>query len=285
MTSVYSDYTKLSSYLEGQQFGPKSSVPTPSMNYPILPKYNVSYGLNTLTHDSDPYTGYYNIESGYGQNPTSCTGFMVGSCPSNAYVQPFTPPILKERFQMATKDPKELAAKLKDLKLIMFTQDGCKFCKDALDDLNLKKMCPNVKILNLKNKANLKLFKDYNGMAVPMFVSEKTKQTFTGKPSSLELLVDKLGGDNGKDIKSAVKDLDVHVLVSDRCGYCKKLKNMLDANGVSEVITFYKDSDPSANQVFGRFSFDGVPFILSKKTGKHITGAPQSLQQILASLY
>lgn len=298
MTSLYSDYTKLSNYLEGQQFGPKSSVPLPDMNYPILPQYKVYYGVNTLTHDSTPYTGYYNIESGYGNQQTSCTGFMVGSCPSNQYIQPFTPPVpsSNEGFEYGASSGLSadgLKKELKNLKLIMFTQDGCKFCTDVLKDLQLKKVCPNIKILNLKDKANLKLFQMYGGQAVPFFVSETTKRTFTGHPKTLAALHAHLKGASsppsptggGGDLKSRLKELDVHILVSDRCGYCRRLRSMLDSNGVSDVVRVYRDNDPEAVYVFGQFRYDGVPFIVSTKTGKHITGAPQSISQLLQSLY
>ena len=300
MTSLYSDYTKLSSYLAGQQFGPKSTVPLPDMNYPILPQYKVYYGVNTLIHDSTPYTGYYNIESGYGNQQTSCTQFMVGSCPSNQYVQPFTPPTppqpqslaSKEGFQLdSTMSLDDLRAELKKLKLIMFTQDGCKFCTDVLKDLHLKKACPNIKILNLKDKANLKLFQMYGGRAVPFFVSETTKKTFTGHPKNLNTLYAHLkaavaqNGTPANDLKARIKELDVHILVSDRCGYCRRLRSMLDANGLTDVVRVYRDNDPEASYVFGQFRYDGVPFIVSTKTGKHITGAPQSVAQLLQSLY
>lgn len=295
MTSLYSDYTKLSSYLQGQQFGPKSTVPLPDMSYPILPQYKVYYGVNTLTHDSTPYTGYYNIESGYGNQQTSCTTFNVGSCPSNQYVQPFTPPPpapkpSNEGFEYDRMNMDDLRKELKNLKVVMFTQDGCKFCADVLKDLQLKKMCPNIKILNLKDKANLKLFQMYGGRAVPFFVSETSKRTFTGHPKNLSTLYAHLkhvdaAAAPANDIKTRIKDMDIHILVSDRCGYCRRLRSMLDANGLTDVVRIYRDNDPEAAYVFGQFQYDGVPFIVSTKTGKHITGAPQSVGQLLQSLY
>jgi len=281
MTSLYSDYTQLASYLEGQQFGPKPSVPEPSMSYPLLPQYQVQYGLNSLTHDSNPYTGYYNIESGYGNN--KCTTFMVGSCPSNQYIQPFAPPQPPvESFEYNDKD---LTTELKKLKIIMFTQDGCKFCKDVVTDLDLKKKCPNLKILNLKDKSNMKLFQMYGGNAVPFFVSTETKKTFTGHPKSLSVLLKHLSEIPKDDLKSVIKDMDIHVLVSDRCGYCRRLTNLINSNGLTDVVRVYRQDDPNVAYVFGKYRYDGVPFIVSMKTGKNITGAPQTISQLLNALY
>jgi hypothetical protein len=46
----------------------------------------------------------------------------------------------------------------------------------------------------------------------------------------------------------------------------------------------YWTSDPSAKDVFGKLTIDGVPVIYSATTGKHIVGAPASLSQIIQSL-
>lgn len=296
MTSLYSDYTSLSNYLEGQQFGPKPSVPTPDMAYPILPEKRVNYGYQALTHDSFPYTGYYNIESGYGKQ-NKCDSFMFGSCPSNTYVRPYappappTPPQSREGFQLGGPMPANGSVKnqLKDLQIIMFTQDKCKYCTDAVKDLELKKNCPNLKIMNLKDKKNVDLFMTYGGQGVPFFVSEKTRMTFTGHPKTMSNLLQSLEGSQApapptNDIRAMIKDLDVKLLLSRNCGYCKKLKNLLEQNNVQDVVVMFWDNDPQARDVFGGMNIDGVPVIYSAKTGKHIMGAPGSLAQIISEL-
>jgi glutaredoxin len=277
MTSVYSEYTKLSSYLKGQQFGPKSTVPVPDMGYPILPLQQVNYGFNTLTHDSDN-VGYYNIESGYGQ-PKQCTSFAMGQCPSNNLIGPYGPaPVSSSRgrvvegFQLDSSSPS----------LIMFVQDNCKHCKDVLKDLALQKAFPDMTILNLKDGDNMKSFVAYGGQGVPFFVSPISKKSFTGKPKSIEHL--KLALQLMKQPVDTIRDLDIKILLSKRCGYCTRLKNMLEQNGVLHKVTLMYDNDPNVPQVFGSFKINGVPFIYSAKTKKTISGAPASLQQMIQGL-
>lgn len=294
MTSLYSDYTNLGNYLEGQQFGPKSSVPTPDMAYPILPENRVNYGYRVLTHDSSPYTGYYNIESGYGKQGT-CTTFNYGSCPSNAYVRPYapappSPPTpSNEGFQYGGKaDNGTLRTHLKNLDVVMFTQDNCKYCNEALKDLDLRKNCPNLKVLNIKDKKNLDLFLGYGGQGVPFFVSKKTGKSFTGHPQTLSTLMNSLEMSSipstTNDVRAILKGLDVKLLLDRRCGYCKRLKNLLEQNGVTDVVVMYWSEDPSAKDIFGHLTIDGVPVIYSVKTGKHIVGAPTTMDQLIRAL-
>lgn len=291
MTSLYNDYTTLSTYLEGQQFGPKSAVPTPDMAYPILPENRVNYGYRTLTHDATPYTGYYNIEAGYGSGQ-KCTTFNVGACPSNAFVRPYAPapqppsPPSVEGFEMG--NGKDVQSKLKDLQLVMYTQDNCKYCTDVMKDLNLRKACPNLKVKNLKDKKNLQEFLGYGGQGVPFFASVRTGRTFTGHPRNLETLVSSLNmsatPSSTDDVRAQLKGLDVKVLMDRRCGYCKRLRSMLEQNGVSDVVVLYWNSDPEAQDVFGHLSTDGVPVVFSQRTGKYIVGAPASVAQMIQAL-
>lgn len=308
MASIYNDYSKLSTYLDGQQFGPKSAVPVPDMAYPILPESRVNYGYSALTHDSTPYTGYYSIDSGYGKKEACGPVFMYGACPSNAFVRPYiqpptppTPPTptppkpsnegfqLKQRNNVVVAPPSvDVKPQLKDLKLVMFTQDGCKYCSDVMKDLNLKKNCPSMEILNLKDKRNVQLFQGYGGQGVPFFVSKATNKSFTGHPRTVTTLVDALS--NGvpppqpRDIQSVMKQLNIKLLLSKQCGYSKRLKNMLEQNGVSDTVVMYWDNDPSAQDVFGSLAIDGVPVIYSVTTGKHVVGAPPTLHQLIDSL-
>lgn len=281
MTSVYSEYTKLSSYLQGQQFGPKSSVPVPDQGYPILPLNQVNYGFNALTHDSNG-VGYYNIESGYGQ-PKQCTSFMVGSCPSNNVIQPYGP-----------KGPYGKSSSVEGFQyedsadVIMFVQDNCKHCKDVLKQLPLKKVIPSLIVLDLKDPKNMQKFVSYGGQGVPFFVAPQTKKTFTGKPKTAEgltlaLQLNKASTASGRTI-DPIKDLDIKVLLSKRCGYCTKLKNLLEQSGEIRKVTIMYDNDPNVPQVFGGFKVSGVPFIYSGKTKKHISGAPSTIQQLIQAL-
>ena len=285
MTSVYSEYTKLSSYLQGQQFGPKSPVPVPDMGYPILPLQQVNYGFSTLTHDSDN-VGYYNIETGYGQ-PKQCTSFMVGQCPSNNIVQPYGPPPrpygsrlsrVVEGFELESSSPD----------LILFVQDNCKHCKDVLKELPLKKEFLGATILDLKDPNNMKSFVSYGGSGVPFFVSPITKKTFTGKPKSIEhlkLALQVKSNDSFRQPTSdPIRDLDIKILLSKRCGYCTRLKNMLEQSGAINKVTIMYDNDPNVPHVFGSYKIDGVPFIFSAKTKKTISGAPNSIQQLVQAL-
>jgi glutaredoxin len=280
MTSVYSEYTKLSSYLKGQQFGPKSDVPVPDMGYPILPLQQVNYGFNTLTHDSDN-VGYYNIESGYGQ-PKQCTSFAIGQCPSNNLIQPYGPSTTTTRSGRVVEGFQLESASSPTI--IMFVQDNCKYCKDVLKDLPLQKTFPGMSILNLKDGNNMKTFVSYGGQGVPFFVSPVSKKSFTGKPKSIENLKMALQLGSEKPATDIIRDLDIKILLSKRCGYCTRLKNMLEQSGAINKVTLMYDNDPNVPQVFGSFKVSGVPFIFSAKTKKTISGAPATMQQLIQGL-
>ena len=86
--SPYSEYTHLSSYYKGSQFGPKLPASVPSNAYPTILKQGNEHGYEALTHDTDG-NSYYNVEKAYG---TSCQPkYYVAKCPENKFIRPFVP--------------------------------------------------------------------------------------------------------------------------------------------------------------------------------------------------
>lgn len=287
-SSAYNEYTKLSSYLKDQQFGPKSSVPVPNMAFSIIPQYHTNYGFNTLTHDNNN-VGYYNIETGYGQK---CETFNIASCPSNVPMRPFILPkpepspspsiyssILRENYGSHS-------SAIKALDIHVFTQDNCHYCTEVKKMIQLHQL--PIQVHDLKDPKNLQLFKKYNGQGVPFFVSTKTHKTHTGLPSNVSVLVAKLSSDNspssGNTLRDQIKDLNIILLLSHSCGYCRQLVNLMKSNNANDVVTMYYQDNPEFKKLSEKYRITGYPFIVSLKTGKTITGAPRSIDQLLRSL-
>ena len=296
MTSVNSDYTTLSSYLQGQQFGPKTLFSDTNMSYPILPQYHVNYGYNALTHDGDNGK-YYTINNGYTCGAGQSTTFMVGSCPTNSFVKDVPPPPQNfaeyeitntyEGFNSRPGMYQNIRDRVNKLNIIMFTKDGCFHCRQAMKNLDLQRW--NIKTLNVANPANLRLFREWKGKGVPYFVSLTTRKTHTGNPQTISNLLSKLDGPTHRENfetspVDALRNLDVNVLLSKTCGHCKTFRNLLEKENASNAVKIYYNNDPEANAVFSKYSFNGVPFMFSAKTGKYITGAPNSISQLVQSL-
>jgi glutaredoxin len=136
----------------------------------------------------------------------------------------------------------------------------------------------------LKDPNNMKIFTSYGGQGVPFFVSTITKKTFTGKPRNIQQLKSALTLDTKSSSNDPIRDLDIKILLSQRCGYCKRLKNLLEQSGVINKVTIMYDNDPNVQSVFGGYKINGVPFIFSAKTKKHISGAPSSIEQLIHNL-
>ena len=204
-------------------------------------------------------SNYYDITSSYGRRP-------------NQKISSF----ITENF---SHDDRNL---LQDLGIVLFKQDSCSACNSVIRTLDLQN---KIQILDLKNPQNMKQFVALKGQAVPFFFSQKTGKTFTGHPKTINNLINILGTrENFGGGNPSLKDLDVRILLSQSCGYCKKLKGMLEQNNLTNSVKIYYNDDSEVSSVFGKFKIDGVPFMYSTKTGKKITGCPNSIENMIQSL-
>jgi glutaredoxin len=318
VTSIYNDYTKLSSYLKGQQFGPKDDIPPPNMAFPIIPQYHVNYGIDTLSHGYNG-VGYYTIETGYGKKNQETT-FNVSSCPTNRPLQPFKPvsmspspmtppmmppsrpPPMPSRQPSIPPYPRPVTPSvenfqhnnmsLKNLDVHLFVQDGCKFCVTAKQFIKQNNLDHQIMIHDLKDPKNLALFKSLNGRGIPFFVSMKTHKTFSGVPKSLHDLLQKLSSSpspsssspSSNNLFDMIKNLNLEMFFSTNCGYCKKLRSLLQQSNLLNLVKIHYENDTETHNAAKKYKIQGFPFIISHKTGKHITGAPPTIQQLIASL-
>lgn len=292
-TSSYNDYTKLSTYLEKQQWGPKENMPIPPpMNIPIIPEYQQNYGINTLSHGYNG-VGYYTIETGYGQK-NQCTTFNLASCPSNRPIAPFT----KKEISSSPSSVESYVSGGQEVHV--FIKNGCPFCtKFNTDYLPKLRHFPNISAIvhDIDIPEESTLFQKLGGTGVPFFYSSKTKQKFQGLPKSLPQLLNALHllatapssstpshSMSPSHASDPVKDLLIQIVISNSCRYCHQLVNMLKQHGLIDKVKVWESSDPNAQELIRKYSVRGFPFVLSLKTNKYITGAPRSVDQLIAAL-
>lgn len=164
----------------------------------------------------------------------------------------------------------------------MYFQDSCPHCVNAKQALS--KDLSKIKLYDLKVKKNYDEFSKLGGRGVPFFVSVKTKKTFSGNPGSFANLVKQLGISPSSTKPSNLKDLKVKIFVSDSCGYCKRLKQMLSSSNNLKNVKIISLSDSDYEKEAKPYKFSGYPFIVSETTGKHILGAPPSVQNLINGL-
>lgn len=160
----------------------------------------------------------------------------------------------------------------------MYFQETCPHC------VNAKKALQNhisqIELKNLKNKKNYQEFIELGGRGVPLFVSKKTHKTFSGNPQTFTNLISKLN----VGAPQKLKDLKVKIFVSDSCGYCKKLKQMLQHSNEIRNVRIISLSDSAYQKEASSYKIDGYPFIVSEKTGKFMLGAPPSVASMISAL-
>ena len=81
------------------------------------------------------------------------------------------------------------------------------------------------------------------------------------------------------DSRQDVKDLDITMYYSDGCGHCSRAKEMLRNKGVLELINMI-DADKAGLPAGVR----GVPYFISRKTNKSVSGNPGDLDILISKL-
>ena len=173
-------------------------------------------------------------------------------CPS-PYFENTDKKIVKENYEQD---------KLKSLQIVLYSRDGCPFCVKAKEILG-----DHISKITVKNEAPPE---GVNG--VPHFVSKLTNKSHTGCPTSIDMLVSKLDGDQKKSPEEGEK---ITMYYNDRCGFCKKAKKIL-ANVMDQIELRNTKDHPLPDGV------NGVPHFEYK--GKSHTGCPSTSDELLTKL-
>jgi thiol-disulfide isomerase/thioredoxin len=86
------------------------------------------------------------------------------------------------------------------------------------------------------------------------------------------------------DIQRLVKDLKLIVFVSDNCGHCKNLKQMLHQHNCLDLVTLLPASHPRLNSCVECANAGGVPCSYSESLKTTFVGCPQNINQYLNML-
>lgn len=168
----------------------------------------------------------------------------------------------------------------------MYFQDSCPHCTSAKKAL--QNNLSSIQLKDLKIQSNYQEFISKGGRGVPFFVSKSSGKTFSGNPGSFTNLLSKIGKSESlpksKPKSYQLKDLKVKIFVSDSCGYCKRLKQLLKNTNNIQNVRIISLSDSDYQKEASKYKFNGYPFIVSETTGQHILGAPPSIESLVAGL-
>lgn len=295
LTNVFTDYSDIQKYNKSSQFGPTLPPSTPSMQFPTLLEQGNRFGYDALTHDGDG-SNYYSLESAYGK---SCNPkFYVAKCPENKFLRPFVPdrkdyqspsncPIktqsIAEGFTPAPVD--EIISFLKTHQVHFFydSTGKCPYSNMAIEKYLTQLKRPLTEVFILKDvrlPENKKLLTDLGGTATPFFYDKKNNHSVTGYVPEVYHLYQLLKQPTKEYYSDPVQDLQIVVYTLSNCVFCEKLKAMLKQQGVLDKVTIL-DARQHMHELNG---VKGFPYIISKKTGKSVTGFDPNFQLILNKL-
>ena len=82
-----------------------------------------------------------------------------------------------------------------------------------------------------------------------------------------------------------LKDLDVVLVKMEGCIHCKRLKELLDKNNVSNLLTIVDSESPEVNGLRDKYGpIDGFPIMISILTGKKLMGGRGKIEDIIEEL-
>lgn len=189
----------------------------------------------------------------------------------------------KDRFTQQKSD-------LAKLDVMAIISPSCGYCKKFLKMLEDAGETSNVSIIDMSKGLN---DNDHNALqqmgftgGVPFISSRATKKNHPGCPKSLDALVQSLStptqGSGGPHVNQA-KDLGIIFFGRPGCPYCVRMKEMLEGDGLMEVIDFVDTGSPAGAKKLPK-NARGVPHFYSKKTGQSHTGAVPNSGDLLQKL-
>lgn len=291
--------TSVSSYNEyGSQqryntlFANKLPDTVPSMNFPVVLQQNTSkpYGYDALTHDSDG-TGYYTVKTGYSRDCEPV--YNTVKCPENRVLRPFLPshqiitpsasPIQNELISEGYS--LDLVNKIKNLELSLYHDvANCPHSKKLFNELTNAIGIDNVKrfvqLKDINNKSNEQQMTNLGGYAVPFVYSNSTNNSVTGYYPLNQLLNELSKRNEHSKLKKKIIELDIVLYVLENCVYCQKVKEML--GDLLHLVQVIDAMNPNVREQIK--NFPGFPVLVSKKTGKHKVGLPNSIHELVKHL-
>lgn len=86
--------------------------------------------------------------------------------------------------------------------------------------------------------------------------------------------------DDNKSIIEKIKEADIVIYSSPLCFYCIRLKQMLSSDTINylQYMKVIEDRDQFPPNIHG------LPFIIARKTGIHIEGAPNTIDDFFTQI-
>jgi glutaredoxin len=287
--SSYNEYGTGARY--NTLFANKLPETVPSMNFPTILDQTPIRSYDALTRDSDG-TGYYSYLTGYG---TSCAqNYFVAKCPENKFLRVFQPGPQQFVSPSASPVANELVSEgfaadpltqIKNLQITLFYDKDCPHCKKTIasidEAIGVNNREQYVQLKDVKVGKNEQELVNSGGYAVPFLVSGLTHNTVTGFFPLEKTLADLSAfKDKSNSTHQHIRDLGVVVYEMDNCPYCTSLHSMLAP--YQDVVQFKNGLDPvNAPSLQG---VKGFPHIVSKTTGKSVTGCPASIDNLIKDL-
>ena len=98
------------------------------------------------------------------------------------------------------------------------------------------------------------------------------------------LIYQKLADDYKKfyQLENQIKDTEIIMYYLDKCGYCVKMKEMLQP--YSEHIIYKNVMEPEVQEEIKEYGVTGFPYFRSKKHNTSHLGAVSDIQSLIANL-
>lgn len=286
-------YSDLFDYNNSSQFGPRLPATVPSSKFPTILDTSTKHSYSVLTYDNNQ-NGYPSIDSAYTFKEPK---YFVGKCPHNQKIRDFGPSVVptptpepskkmeSEKSCNVVNEPivepfkqENPMEQLKKLNILLFVDKKCPFSRNQLKQESVKVM----DVIDIKKRKHKQMFTDYGGFATPFFYSLKTNRSYTGFEANDETILKNISivENFTNSTSSKIKELDVVIYSSKQCPYCNMLYKMLSDNNQLNNVTIIEDM----NQMENVENIQGFPYIFSRKTKKHMTGAPQDVESMLLVL-
>lgn len=89
-----------------------------------------------------------------------------------------------------------------------------------------------------------------------------------------------------KTLQKQIVELDLVVYVDNKnCGHCRNMKKMMENEDLLELVELKDINNKENRKELLKMGGQGVPFVLSKKLGTNVTGAPPNMVALVAMLH
>lgn len=194
---------------------------------------------------------------------------------------------------------------LKQMDIVMFMSPTCPWCKKMIGVLESAGQLNNVMVVDISKPEGAAMAQQFGAdkQPVPSFISRTNKVGTVGYRNSIQKLIDALkppaggggGGAGGEQSSSEepmnvgvelIKSLQIILFAREGCGWCKKAKENLVQNGLTDVVQVVDITTPEGQALAGQMlppGTSGVPVFVSVVTKKHVVGY-KPIDEIVATL-